>query len=96
MVVTIVKIHVKQDDIEGFIQATKLNHQGSIKESGNIRFDIIQQEDDPSRFVLYEAFKSKNDITKHKETAHYKQWRKTVDAMMAETRSAVVYSGLFL
>ena len=96
MVVTIVKVHVKQDDIEGFIKATELNHLGSIKELGNIRFDVIQQEDDPSKFVLYEAFISKEDIALHKETKHYLQWRKTVDCMMAKTRSATVYSGIYL
>jgi autoinducer 2-degrading protein len=96
MVVTIVKVHVKQDDIDAFITATELNHLGSIKEPGNVRFDVIQLENDPSQFVLYEAFKSKDDIAKHKETDHYLQWRKSVDGMMAETRSATVYSGLFL
>ena len=96
MIVTIVKVHVKEDDIEGFIKATKLNHIGSVKELGNVRFDVIQQEDDPSKFVLYEAFISKDDIAIHKETDHYLQWRKTVDGMMAETRSATVYSGIYL
>jgi len=96
MVVTIVKVHVKKNSIENFIAATKLNHLGSVNEPGNVRFDVIQQEDDPSQFVLYEAFKSKEDITKHKETDHYLLWRKTVDGMMTETRSATVYSGLFL
>ncbi len=96
MVVTIVNVHVKQDDIEGFIKATELNHLGSIKEPGNVRFDVIQQEADPSKFVLYEAFKTKADISKHKETSHYLEWRKTVDVMMAETRTATVHLGLFL
>jgi len=96
MVVTIVKVHVKQNDIDAFIAATELNHLGSINEPGNVRFDVIQLEDDPSQFVLYEAFKSKEDITKHKETEHYLQWRESVDGMMAETRTATIYSGLFL
>jgi autoinducer 2-degrading protein len=96
MIVTIVRVHVKQADIDGFITATELNHLGSIKEQGNVRFDVIQQQDDPSQFVLYEAFKSKDDIAKHKETDHYLQWRKAVYGMMAEKRSATVYSGLCL
>jgi len=96
MVVTIVNVHVKPNDIEKFIKATELNHLGSVKELGNVRFDVIQQEDDPSKFVLYEAFHSKEDIAKHKETEHYLQWRKSVDGMMADTRSATVYSGLYL
>ena len=96
MVVTIVNVRVKPNDIDGFIKACELNHFGSIKEPGNLRFDVIQQEDDPSKFFLYEAFQSKDDIAKHRETAHYLQWRKSVDGMMAEQRSATVYSGLYL
>jgi len=96
MVVTIVKVHVKQDDVEGFIAATELNHLATRKEPGNVRFDVIQLEQDPTQFVLYEVFKSKDDIARHKETEHYLTWRKTVDGMMAETRNATVYSGLFL
>ncbi len=96
MVVTIVKVHVKKENIEAFIVATKLNHLGSIKEPGNVRFDVIQLEQDPSQFVLYEAFNSKEDIALHKETQHYLLWRKAVDGMMSETRNATVYSGLFL
>ncbi|VAW98742.1 Autoinducer 2 (AI-2) modifying protein LsrG [hydrothermal vent metagenome] len=96
MIVTIVNVHVNQKDIESFIKATELNHLGSIKEPGNVRFDVIQQEANPCKFVLYEAFKTKEDINKHKETSHYLEWRNTVDAMMAETRSATVHAGLFL
>lgn len=96
MIVTIVKVHVKDANIDAFITATELNHKGSIKEQGNYRFDVIQQEDDPSQFVLYEAFQSKDDIAKHKVTNHYLQWRKTVDTMMADTRTATIYSGIHL
>jgi autoinducer 2-degrading protein len=96
MVVTIVNVHVKQDAIDIFIKASELNHLGTIKEPGNVRFDVIQLEDNPCKFVLYEAFHSKEDILKHKETSHYRAWREAVDGIMAERRSAVVYEGLYL
>ena len=94
MSVTIVHIHVKPDCIDGFIEASKANHEGSVREPGNHRFDVLQSEEDPTRFALYEWFDSDADITAHKETAHYLAWRAAVDDMMAETRQGVRYKAL--
>ena len=96
MHVTIVYVHVKPEHVDDFIKASHKNHAASIKESGNLRFDFIQQADDPSRFVLYEAYRSKDDVLAHKESQHYLNWRDTVNDWMAEPRKGVVYNGLYL
>lgn len=95
MQVTIVHVHVKPENVEDFIQATRLNHEASIKESGNRRFDVLQLADDQSHFVLYEAYATVADAAAHKETAHYLAWRETVAEWMAEPRQGIVYNGLF-
>lgn len=95
MYVTIVHVHVKPEHVEAFIEASKHNHQQSIKEPGNLRFDILQLADDPSRFVLYEAYKSSADATAHKHTNHYMTWRETVADWMAEPRQGISYNGLY-
>ncbi len=78
MVVTIVEVHVKPENIEPFITATTENHKGSIKERGNIRFDVLQSPQDPSLFLLYEAYDSEKSAAAHKTTSHYLKWRDSV------------------
>ena len=95
MYVTLVNVHVKPEHINDFIAATRHNHSASIQESGNLRFDVLQVVGDTTRFVLYEAYASEEDADAHKQTAHYKQWRNTVDGWMAEPRVKVLYNGLF-
>jgi autoinducer 2-degrading protein len=95
MQVTLVHVVVKPEHIEDFIQASRLNHEGSINEAGNRRFDILQSDTDPSRFVLYEAYKDAAEAAKHKQTEHYLKWRETVADWMAEPRQGVSYKGLF-
>ena len=95
MHVTMVEVSVKPDRVDDFVQATRANHEGSVAEPGNRRFDILQDPDDPTRFVLYEAYASAADAAAHKETAHYLAWRDTVAGMMAEPRRGVPYIGLF-
>lgn len=89
MIVTIVEIYVKQDRIEEFIQATLENHRNSIKEEGNLRFDVLQSIDDPSRFTLYEAYESEEAAKAHKNTPHYLKWRETVEDFMAQPRKGI-------
>ena len=96
MHVTLVHVHVKPDQVEAFIAATRDNHLGAIREPGNLRFDVIQQADDPTRFVLYEAYADAAAAAAHKQTAHYLTWRDTVAAWMASPRQGVPYHGLFL
>jgi autoinducer 2-degrading protein len=95
MQVTIVHVHVKAACIDDFIAATGRNHEGSVAEPGNRRFDVIQDAGDPARFVLYEAYASAADAAAHKETPHYLAWRDAVAGMMAEPRRGVPYVGLF-
>lgn len=92
MIVTCVHINVKPDDIKRFVNLTSLNHKESIKEPGNLRFDLVQQSDDQCRFMLYEAYESDEAAAAHKNTAHYLKWRDTVGDMMAEPRIGVKYN----
>jgi len=95
MVVTLVHVRVKPEYLGSFIEATRKNHEESIRETGNQRFDILQSAEDPASFVFYEAYASAEDAAKHKETAHYLQWRDTVADWMAEPRQGVRYHGLY-
>ncbi|MEN8156823.1 MAG: antibiotic biosynthesis monooxygenase [Bacteroidota bacterium] len=94
MYVTIVHVKVKPEHIEEFIQATAKNHHKSVKEPGNLRFDVNQKADDPSEFALYEAYKDQSTAAAHKETAHYLEWREHVAPWMAAPREGVKYDGL--
>lgn len=91
MITTIVDVYVKEEFIEDFIKASEKNHKGSTAEAENLRFDIIQSEDNPCHFVLYEAYVSQAGVTAHKETAHYAEWRDTVEPMMQKPRSGTKY-----
>lgn len=95
MHVTLVHVHVKPERVADFIAACRENHLRSTQEPGNRRFDILQSPDDPTRFILYEAYATADDAAAHKTTAHYLAWRETVADMMAEPRMGVPYSGLF-
>ena len=95
MHVTHVHIHVKQDCIDDFIKATRDNHAASIREDGNRRFDVLQNAEDPARFVLYEWFSSDQSANAHKQTEHYLTWRETIAPMMAEPRNGARYVGLY-
>lgn len=94
MIVTIVHVKVKQEHIEDFIRATGINHEHSVKEPGNLRFDVLQKEDDPARFALYEAYENEAAAAAHKKTPHYLSWKETVAPWMAEPREGVRYRGL--
>jgi len=94
MIVTIVHIKVLPDYIDLFIQVSTENHLESVKELGNLRFDLLRNDDNPSRFVLYEAYESESAAAAHKETAHYLKWRETVAPWMAIPREGIRYSGL--
>jgi autoinducer 2-degrading protein len=95
MHVTLVHVAVKPAHIDDFIAATRRNHEASLQEPGNRRFDVLQLSDDPGRFVLYEAYASAADAQAHKQTAHYQAWRDAVADWMAEPRRGVSCNGLF-
>ena len=96
MHVTIVYVTVKKEHVEDFIEASRLNHEGSVREPGNRRFDVVQSTEDPTRFVLFEAYVNADEAARHKQTAHYLQWRDAVGDWMAEPRQGVPYKGLYL
>lgn len=95
MVVTMVQVSVKPMAIAAFVEACRLNHEQSVREPGNCRFDVLQSADDPTRFVLYEAYTSAEAAAEHKKTPHYVCWRDTVADMMAEPRRGIPYRGLY-
>ena len=95
MVIVHVHIHVKSDQIKEFKQATLQNARNSLQEPGVARFDFLQMQSDPTRFLLIEVYRNESDIHAHKETAHYQTWRDTVADMMAEPRQGIKYVNLF-
>ena len=95
MFIVHVFVQVKEDQIEKFKEATVENARNSALEPGIARFDVIQQADNPSRFVLVEIYRSPEDAARHKETAHYALWRDEVATMMAEPRSSIKYANVF-
>lgn len=90
-----VNIHVKPEFVEAFKTASAENARNSVREAGVARFDVIQQADDPTRFVLVEAYRSPAAHAAHRETRHYQVWRETVEPMMAEPRQALKYASVF-
>jgi autoinducer 2-degrading protein len=94
MFVTIVHIEVLPKHIEEFIEASTENHMESVKEPGNIRFDLLRNEDNPNRFVFYEAYENQSAAAAHKDTAHYLKWRERVAPWMAKPREGIRYEGL--
>lgn len=95
MLVVHVHVHVKPEFVAAFQAATLENAANSVQEPGIARFDVIQQQDDATRFVLVEVYRSAAATVAHKETAHYAAWRDAVAPMMAEPRSSVKYTNLF-
>ncbi len=95
MFIVHVFVHVKPQFVEAFKAATMENARNSVQEPGIARFDVVQQQEDPNRFVLVEVYRTADDPARHKETAHYATWRDTVAEMMAEPRSAVKYDNVF-
>ncbi|MFT3868559.1 MAG: putative quinol monooxygenase [Nibricoccus sp.] len=95
MLILLVNVHVKAEYIETFKKATLANAMASMQEPGCARFDVCQQNDDPSRFVLIEAYHDAAGHAAHRETAHYATWRDTVNAMMASTRTSTKCANLF-
>ena len=91
MIVTCVHVYVKPEHIDDFIQASRLNHEKSTQETANMRFDVLQRQDDPTCFLLYEAYETQEGAAAHKHTDHYLTWRKTVEPWMAKLREGVPY-----
>jgi (4S)-4-hydroxy-5-phosphonooxypentane-2,3-dione isomerase len=95
MLVVHVHVEVKPEYVEAFRTATLANAKASVKESGIARFDVVQQIDDPTRFVLVEVYRNEQAPAQHKETAHYAKWRDTVAPMMTQPRSSEKFASVF-
>lgn len=95
MYVVFVHVHCKSEHRQAFIEASLANARATIREPGNLRFDVNQQADDPDRFVLYEVYRDEAAMQAHKETAHYAAWRDAVAPWMAQPRRGVKHSSLF-
>lgn len=95
MLIVHVQVRVKPESVEAFKQATIENARNSVQEPGIARFDVAQQADDPTRFVLVEVYRTPEAPAAHKETKHYLTWRDTVASMMAESRTSVKFTNVF-
>ena len=95
MLVVHVHVNVKPDCVPAFLEATLENARLSVQEPGIARFDVVQQQDDPTQFVLIEVYRTPEDPGRHKETGHYARWRDTVAGMMAAPRQSLKYRNCF-
>jgi (4S)-4-hydroxy-5-phosphonooxypentane-2,3-dione isomerase len=95
MLIVVVNIRVKPEHLEAFKAATIENARNSIQEAGVAQFDVLQMSDDPTRFLLYEAYRSADAPARHRETAHYNTWVATVTDMMAEQRTRTTFANIF-
>jgi (4S)-4-hydroxy-5-phosphonooxypentane-2,3-dione isomerase len=95
MFIVHVYVHVKPEHVDDFCEATIKNARNSLKEAGIARFDVIQQLDDPTRFVLVEVYRTPDDPARHKETAHYAIWRDIVQEMLVSQRTSVKYVNIY-
>lgn len=94
MHIVLVHANVKPEMVEEFITATKENASNSIQEAGVVRFDFLQQAEDPTKFTLVEVYNTPGDQLSHRETRHYLAWRDAVTAMMAEPRIGIKYKNI--
>lgn len=95
MLVVHVHCRVRVESVDAFRQATLANARASVEEPGIVRFDVLEQEGEPGKFVLVEVYRTREDTARHKETSHYAVWRDTVAGMMAEPRSSVKFTPAF-
>lgn len=92
MIVRVIHVYVTEDSVEAFKKATVENHEGSVREPGVLRFDVLLDSEDATHFILYEAYASQEATAAHKETEHYKKWKKAVESMMAAPRKGYTCS----
>jgi (4S)-4-hydroxy-5-phosphonooxypentane-2,3-dione isomerase len=95
MYVVAVTVFVKPEQVAAFVDATLDNARNTRREPGNVRFDVSQAEDDPSRFLLYEVYREKDDFSKHQQSEHYLRWKSTVADWMAQPRVGVKHKPVF-
>ena len=94
MQVLFVTLHVKPDKVDDFLALVEYNHQNTRQEPGNLRFDALRSNDDPTQFALYEVYRTPDDLTAHQGTAHYARWKSTIDGLLAEPRHRAMFTTL--
>jgi (4S)-4-hydroxy-5-phosphonooxypentane-2,3-dione isomerase len=94
MIAVVVHLQVKPESLDQFVAETKMNARNSRKEPGVVRFDVIQQVDDPSRFALFELYHDEQAIEAHRGTAHYAKWRDAVPAFLVTERTRTIYRAI--
>jgi autoinducer 2-degrading protein len=94
MIASTVEVWIKPEHIAEFIKATVENHEASVKEAGNLRFDVLQSNEDPAKFLLYEAYQNEDQAAAHKKTAHYATWKESVASWMAQPRVGTPYTAI--
>ena len=95
MLIVHVQVHVKPEFVDAFREASVENGRNSVQEPGIARFDVVQNLEDPTRFVLVEVYRTADAPAQHRATAHYAKWRDAVESMMAEPRSRAQYQNVF-
>jgi (4S)-4-hydroxy-5-phosphonooxypentane-2,3-dione isomerase len=95
MLIHQVFVHIKPEFVDAFLEATKENSRNSVQESGCVQFDVLQQKDDPTRFVLHEVYQSVIDLDTHRTMPHFFTWRDTVSEMLAEPRYSIQFENAF-
>ena len=95
MHVVVVSIRVRPDRVAEFIESTHDNVRETLKENGVLRFDLLRQRDDPTRFLLFEVYRQAEDHARHKETPHYQRWAAVAEPMLAEPRTRIIYESAF-
>lgn len=95
MFIVHVHVNVRPDRVDDFIAATRINAANSVQEAGVLRFDVIQEENNPSQFILIEIYREQEASNSHKDTQHYKIWRNKVNDMMAEPRRSARYKSIY-
>jgi autoinducer 2-degrading protein len=95
MYLVAVTVQVNPDSVDPFVEATLANARATREEPGNLRFDVLQAEEDPGRFLLYEAYRRREDFAAHQQTEHYQTWRRVVADWMAQPRQGIKHKSLF-
>jgi (4S)-4-hydroxy-5-phosphonooxypentane-2,3-dione isomerase len=95
MLILLVYLHVKDGFTDAFLEASEDNSSHSVQEPGCMRFDVLQQKDDPSRFVLHEVYRQMSDLEAHRKTPHFFRWLEAVPPMLAEPRYAIHYENAY-
>ncbi len=95
MLIQMVTVHIKEGHDQEFLEAFKLNYEGTRQEPGNIRFDVLRDESNPNTFLIYEVFESADAVEAHRGTEHYKECMRRIEPIQSAPRSKLFYKAEF-